>query len=305
MYFDTIILGEIMKNIIKIAICILIVIVIYIYKDSITSFISDEIIYKGSNKVLNYNEYYINNDYMYVQNIDSNSVSDRQEVLNMIYSIINSGDNSFSFKCNYTGCVDDVKKIISSNEIVSSINNFVHPYNSFSNITFDVSEIGKVTIMPTKIYTDEEINAVNKYISDFINSYINDNMSNYDKVKVFHDYIIENTIYDDSGNKDSFTAYSLITTGKSICSGYSDIIAIYLNTLGIKNYKITSLNHVWNLVYLDGKWLHVDATWDDPVASDGNQYLLDNFLLIDTTKLLELDTVEHTFDRNIYMEANC
>jgi len=98
--------------------------------------------------------------------------------------------------------------------------------------------------------------------------------------------------------------YNLITSGISICGGYSDIIAIYLNTLGIKNYKITSDNHIWNLVELDGVWYHLDATWDDPVASDGNQYLLDNFLLIDTNKLFELDTLEHTFDRSIYMEAN-
>ena len=79
---------------------------------------------------------------------------------------------------------------------------------------------------------------------------------------------------------------------------------IYLNTLGIQNYKISSSNHVWNLVNLDGTWYHLDLTWDDPVASDGNQYLLHNFFLISTDELLNLDTVEHTFDKNIYKEAN-
>ena len=38
-------------------------------------------------------------------------------------------------------------------------------------------------------------------------------------------------------------------------------------------------------------------------ASDGKQYLIHNFFLIDTNELLKLDSVEHSFDKNIYVEA--
>ena len=44
-------------------------------------------------------------------------------------------------------------------------------------------------------------------------------------------------------------------------------------------------------------------TWDDPVASDGKQYLIHNFFLISTNELHTLDTVEHNFDNKIYIEA--
>ena len=37
--------------------------------------------------------------------------------------------------------------------------------------------------------------------------------------------------------KEAYDAYELLTTGKSICGGYSDIMAIYLNKLNIQNYK--------------------------------------------------------------------
>ena len=111
-------------------------------------------------------------------------------------------------------------------------------------------------------------------------------------------------IYDEENRFESYTAYNLITSGFSICGGYSDIIAIYLNKLGIKNYKITSTNHIWNLVELDGAWYHLDATWDDPVASDGKQYLIHNFFIIPTDKLLQLDRLEHNYDTKIYLEAN-
>lgn len=292
-----------MKNIIKLGIYIIVVILVYIFKDNISSFIMDKIIYRDNNTVLTYNEYYINNDYNFVQNLNTNTVNNRQEVLNMFYSIINSGTDTYSFKCNYNKCVDDVKSILNDENTLAAINNFVHPYNSFYYIDIYVTEIGKITVTPQRIYNSEHIAEINKYIENFMVNNITDDMSDYDKILLFHDYIVNNTIYDDSEDKSSFNAYTLITTGKSICGGYSDILSIYLNSIGIKNYKITSSNHVWNLVNIDGSWLHLDATWDDPVASDGNQYLLHNFFLINTEELFKLDTVEHTFDRNVYSEA--
>ena len=128
-------------------------------------------------------------------------------------------------------------------------------------------------------------------------------MNDQTKIKLFHDYIINNTVYDDSGKDKKYSAYNLLTEGKSICGGYSDIMSIYLNILGIQNYKVSSDNHIWNLVNVDGAWYHLDATWDDPIANDGNQYLIHNFFLISTAELLSLDRVEHNFDRNVYSEA--
>lgn len=300
-----------MKDLFKIFFMICVVAVVYIFKDNISTFISDEIIYKGSNKVLTYNEYYLNNDYLYVQNIDSSTVSNYQEVLNMLYSVINSGDDSYSFYCNYDNCLDDINSLINDKKIISSINNFVHPYNSFESINIDIVTNGKITIKIKKVYDQEQIEFINNYINDFKINNINDSKSDYEKIKVFHDHIINNTIYDNT--IDSYSADNLIKTGKSICGGYSDIISIYLHTLGFKNYKITfegkNINgiedgHVWNLVYFNNDWLHIDATWDDPVASDGNQYLLHNFFLISTEELLKLDTISHNFDKTIYLEAN-
>ena len=121
-----------MKDIFKICLLFCIVFVIYIFKDNISNFITDDIIYGGSNKVLTYNEYYLNYDYSYIQNIDSTDIKSRQEVLNIFYTVLNSGDNSFSFYCNYDNCLNDVKELISNEDDVANINNFVHPFNSFS-----------------------------------------------------------------------------------------------------------------------------------------------------------------------------
>lgn len=292
-----------MKDIFKICFMICLVIVVYIFKDNISNFILDNIIYMGSNKVLTYNEYYLDYDYEYVQNIDTPNVQNKQEILNMFYTILNSGDNSYSFYCDYENCLNDVKDLTKDNKFTSDVNNFVHPFNSFTTINIDIANSGKITVKPKKAYGEKEIIFIETYINEFIKNNINDSMSNIDKIKLFHDHIINNTEYDQNTSDKFYTAYSLLTNNKSTCGGYSDVMAIYLNMIGIQNYKITSENHIWNLVNLDGVWYHLDATWDDPIASDGKQYLLHNFFLISTSELHKLDTIEHNFDINIYKEA--
>ena len=292
-----------MKDILKIIFMFSLVVVVYIFKDTIANFITDKIIYRETNEVLTYNEYYLSYDYGYVQNIDTETVKSYQEVLNMFYTILNSGDETYSFYCDYDNCLEDVKKLISGNETVSNINNFVHPFNSFSTLNIDISNDGKITVKNKKAYSDIEISYVKEYINTFISSNIKEGMSNYDKIKLFHDHIVNNTKYDENMSDDLYTAYKLLTTGLSVCGGYSDIMSIYLNTLGIQNYKITSEDHVWNLVYLDGVWQHLDMTWDDPVATDGKQYLIHNFFLISSDELHKLDSVEHNFDTNVFKEA--
>ena len=116
-----------MKDLIKISFLIILLILTYIYRNSIASFITDEIIYRGSSKVLTYNKYYMENDYLYVQNTDTNMATNYQDILNIFYTIINSGDDSFSFSCNYDNCINDVKEIINDDNIIANINNFVHP----------------------------------------------------------------------------------------------------------------------------------------------------------------------------------
>jgi len=293
-----------MKDILKISFLFILLIFVYIYRNDIATFITDEILYKGDNKVLTYNKYYLENNYLYVQNTDSNKAKSYQDILNIIYTTINSGDECFSFYCDYDNCMNDIRKIRDDKNIITNINNFVHPYNSFYSINVDISTNEKITLKAKKLYKDDEIEFVNNYIESFIASNINLSMSNYDKIKVFHDHLINNTIYDENDTFETYTAYNLITSGLSICGGYSDIMAIYLNALGIKNYRITSRNHIWNLVEIDGIWYHLDVSWDDPIVSDGKQYLVHNFFMISTPKLFELDKVEHNFDSNIYKEAN-
>ena len=131
-----------MKDFFKILFMACILLVVYIYRDTISNFITDEIIYRSNNKVLTYNEYYIDKNYLFVQNLDKNHVDNYQEILNMFYTIINSGDTNYSFYCNYDNCIEDASRIVNDKDIIADINNFVHPYNSFDSINISKASSG-------------------------------------------------------------------------------------------------------------------------------------------------------------------
>lgn len=258
----------------------------------------------------NKNEYYREIDYMFVQNTNDFSPKNKQELINIYYTIINSGVDTFTFKCNeeYTSCVNDVKDLANDQAQLSDINNYVHPFNGFAHIETEYDSLGRVTVNIVKSYTNEKIDMINKKVDELYPQLVNENDTTFNNIKRVHDYIINNTIYDsdrsDNGiiNYESDIAYGPLFQGYGICGGYSDLMELFLIRMGVNCYKISSDDHVWNAVYYDGKWLHLDLTWDDPVSSDGRQYLEYNYFLIDTPKLLYLETSQHIFNQNHYLE---
>ena len=82
-------------------------------------------------------------------------------------------------------------------------------------------------------------------------------------------------------------------------------MAIFIAKLGLPNFKVASDTHVWNVVLIDGEWLNIDLTWDDPITKDSDVDTLSHkFFMINTNKLLEFDTEDHNFDTTIYQELN-
>ena len=77
---------------------------------------------------------------------------------------------------------------------------------------------------------------------------------------------------------------------------------IFLDKFNIPNFKVSSENHIWNAVYVNNKWMHLDLTWDDPVTSTGEDILEYDYFLISTKELLEQEKEQHIFDYEIYPE---
>lgn len=257
------------------------------------------------------NEYYRDFYYNYVHETNDFNVKNKEQLIDIYYSIINSGIDKFTFYCSksYEDCITDVTSLANNQVILSNINSFVHPYNSFSSIETKYDSLRRVTLKINKSYTDEQIKEINGKVQEVIDNKVKDTKDKREIIKIVHDYIINNSKYDSQKsdkNIDMYAsniAYGPLLQGYGLCGGYTDAMAIFLDYFDIPNYKVISENHVWNAVYLDGKWYHLDVTWDDPVMKDGSDALEYSFFLITTKQLQEEESNQHQFDISVFSEV--
>ena len=268
------------------------------------------------------NIYRKQDNFVFVENTEDFVPLSYNDLLNIYYTITNNGFKTFTFYCpsEYKDCIKDVERLSNAPETLTYINNFIHPYNSFSNIKTSISESGEINVTILYLYTEAEIKAIDQKVDEISKKVVKSSMSDYDKIKAVHDYIINNAKYDVQRNNSenssyiSYKAYGPLIEGYATCSGYTDAMALFLEKWGIKNFKVATelvqtdvSGHVWNAVFLDNKWLHLDLTWDDPVSDDGKDYLQHKYFLITSKELAAADkgnTVvkEHIFSERIYPE---
>lgn len=98
----------------------------------------------------------------------------------------------------------------------------------------------------------------------------------YDKALWMHDWLTANADYD--GTKPVFSPEGVLLQGSGVCDSYALAYRILLHEIGIEALYVTgtsrNMAHAWNLVDIDGQWVHVDVTWDDPVGggNEGRDY---------------------------------
>lgn len=119
-----------------------------------------------------------------------------------------------------------------------------------------------------------KISSLNAKVDWIISNYITSGMSEREKVRTIHDWLIMNACYD--------RTYSIhgpdgvLLKGTGVCSSYAYAAELLLTKAGIANRYLSgtttggsSGGHAWNLVRVDGQWYHLDCTWDDPTRANG------------------------------------
>lgn len=128
--------------------------------------------------------------------------------------------------------------------------------------------------------------------------------SDYEKALALHDWLVENTAYDET-----YTHYGsegVLFHGTGVCNAYTLTYSRLLSAVGISSQTVTgtatdrnsgvSGSHAWTLVMLDGKWWHVDTTWDDPIPDGRERHTY--FALTDAQM-----AADHTWDTSAYPAA--
>lgn len=142
-----------------------------------------------------------------------------------------------------------------------------------------------------------------------ISEYITEDMGEYEKALVLHDYIVRCCRYNiedlenESLEDDDHTAYGVLILKEAVCSGYTEAYRTLLMMCGIESRTVSgkadSQAHAWNMIKVNGNWYHVDVTWDDPIPDTGD-YVYHNYFNITD----EVISADHLWNIGRYPEAN-
>ena len=112
-----------------------------IFRSDISFFLTSRSVEREYGKT-SVNDYYIVDNFFYVDNYDKAEVHSKEEIINAIYYLINSGVDYSERYCakDYITCYEDMEAISSDTNLLSILNNYVHPFNSFDSIVFNFDD---------------------------------------------------------------------------------------------------------------------------------------------------------------------
>ena len=162
---------------------------------------------------------------------------------------------------------------LKSQDVIRIIGNiFYHrPELFYFSGSFSVTSRGDGTVIgitPEYLYTGDELTALREEFDALAQELYDlkrDGWSDRETILFYHDYIADNFDYvAEDGVRD---AYLMLKRRHGVCQAYTALFMLMMNYAGIPCSYVKSevdLNHIWNIVYLDGAWYHIDVTWDDP-----------------------------------------
>ena len=112
----------------------------------------------------------------------------------------------------------------------------------------------------------DDIGFINQYVKSQVKKIVAENitpdMNDMQKVRILHDWVCNNTSYSPTG-QESHNDAAILMNDTTVCEGYSRLCNLLYHEAGLETYYVTGVNHAWNIVNIDGRYFHVDSTWDD------------------------------------------
>lgn len=138
-------------------------------------------------------------------------------------------------------------------------------------------------------------------------SSFDDNTTDYQKLKRFHDQLVLNCTF--SMDTDYVnTVYGALCDGYAQCEGYAFAFDYLCKAADIDCFTLSGTNsegalHAWNVVKLDGMWYNVDCTWDDPILSPVDEDFVRYYYFLAADS--DISGVTHFPDNTYYSYPIC
>ncbi|MCI8387550.1 MAG: hypothetical protein HFE63_03680 [Clostridiales bacterium] len=221
---------------------------------------------------------YRNDSYSYkrdaiLQNASENPLNSELELIDLFYILNREFITEFTFTTNVP------YDKWTSYYLHSNVINLEYFYSS--GVSIDAYSNGRYTL---KLQFDMDIDSykslhtlAEEKADKIIESIITPQMSDMDRVKAIHDYIVLNCAYDYENYLagtipyESYTAYGALCNKTAICQGYAASFNLLCERVGIRSVAIggyppnSNIDHVWNMVLINGQIFYIDTTHDDPV----------------------------------------
>ena len=150
------------------------------------------------------------------------------------------------------------------------------------------------------IFFDSTAEEVYNKAKGILRNYVDDYMTDFEKLKAIYDYIATYVTYDDylisyvSTNRSdyqSFTSYGALIKGVAVCDGIASAFKLLCNIEGIECIEVSGTasdgGHAWNKVNVGGVWFGVDATWSRTNLSGKGIFAWHKYFLIDEVSLIK------------------
>lgn len=200
--------------------------------------------------------------------------------------------------------IEEIEKYINSLDLTDAIyvNSYTYTYSMLSDNT-----VTKISFKFTTRVADEHRKEAEEVMNSWIKNNINSTDDEYTKVKKIHDFLVDSIDYE-MNSETTVNGHSVFdVTGalldrQAVCDGYSKSFNEIAKRVGLETKRVTgdawndSYNgsHAWNIVKVNGKWYHVDTTWDDPVSKDGKRRKTYEYFLKSDDYMAQ----SRTWDRN-------
>ena len=111
-------------------------------------------------------------------------------------------------------------------------------------------------------------------------------LSESEKEKYIHDFICENVKYDKLKKPYSHEIIGPLGQGVGVCEGIAKAVKVLCDELGVwcmiaicgnNPDKGIKYRHTWNIVRINGKYYHLDATFDNTLGNDKKEIRYDYF----------------------------
>ncbi len=251
---------------------------------------------------------YLEDSYEYkktaiLQNAAANALNNEFELIDLFYILNREFITDFTFRSNIP--LEECSKYYHHANVIHLeyfYSSYIH-YKYYTNK--HIYEI-KLEYSPSL----DELKALHLAAEEkadiILESIITDDMTDFDKVKAIHDYLILNCEYDYLNYIDgtipleSRLAYGALINKTAVCQGYCAAFNVLCNRLGIRSVGITGYApssddaHAWNMILIDGQIYYIDVTHDDPVP-DKKGHISYKYFLLSEAEMTELG---YTWDKS-------